>query len=124
MRITSRHVRGAAELAWDASAAAVSAAERTQRDITRRTYAAIRLVPMAAGPARAVERVQAAIVEVAYTAVRAGIDATGHTLVAVLDAWDRDAARDGRRPWRHRRSLRPRGAQQGRPPSVPRRPRT
>ncbi len=123
MAITSRHVRGAAELAWDASAAAVSAAERTQREITRRTYAAVRFLPTAAGQARAVERVQAAIVGAAYATVLAGIDATGHTLVAVLDAWDRGAARGGP-ACRHRRAPRRRGAQQDRPPSVPRRPRT
>ncbi len=71
-RLTMTQARGLAELAGQAFEGALDAAERTQREFTRASYRVLGHVPLVAGPARAVERVQQGITTGVYGGIPTG----------------------------------------------------
>jgi len=84
-RLTMTQARGLAELAGQAFEGALDAAERTQREFTRASYRVLGHVPLVAGPARAVERVQRRLTAGVYGGIRLGARSVCGAVGGVLD---------------------------------------
>jgi hypothetical protein len=85
---TARQLQGAVELIRDVTQGAASSIGAAQEDIAGVPYRVLQHVPLLAGPAHVIERVQRTITRTAYCSVGviAGVAATAATRLLPKDA--------------------------------------